>query len=93
MGNTRWGESIDVITDRARLDTLLRYRIVVLANSGPIPADLLADLKEYVQGGGTLVVNVAQRAHWAAKLTARRTLREAPDKFEKLAAELRDGQD
>jgi hypothetical protein len=36
------------------------------------------------------IVNVAQRAHWAAKLTARRTLREAPDKFEKLAAELRD---
>ena len=60
MGNTRWGESIDVITDHARLDTLLRYRIVVLANSGPIAADLLADLEEYVRRGGTVVVNASQ---------------------------------
>jgi hypothetical protein len=60
MGNTRWGESIDVITDRVRLDTLLRYRIVLLANSGPIAADLLTDLKEYVRRGGTVVVNAGQ---------------------------------
>ena len=60
MGNTRWGESLDVITDRARLDTLLRYRIVVLANSGPIAADLLADLTEYARRGGTVVVNASQ---------------------------------
>jgi hypothetical protein len=60
MGNTRWGESLDVITDRARLDTLLLYRVVVLANSGPISAELFADLQEYVRRGGTLVVNVAQ---------------------------------
>ena len=60
MGTTRWGESLDVITDRARLDTLLRYRIVVLANSGPVAADLLADLQEYVRRGGTVVVNAAQ---------------------------------
>lgn len=60
MGSTRWGESIDVITDRARLDTLLRYRIVVLANSGPIAPDLHADLTEYVRRGGTVVVNASQ---------------------------------
>lgn len=60
MGNTRWGESLDVITDRARLATLLRYRIVVLASSGPIAADLLADLMEYVRRGGTVVVNAGQ---------------------------------
>jgi hypothetical protein len=60
MGNTRWGESVDVITDRARLATLLRYRIVVLANSDLIASDLLADLKEYVRRGGTVVVNASQ---------------------------------
>ena len=60
MGNTRWGESLDVITDRARLDTLLRYRIVVLTNSGPLAADLRADLTEYARRGGTVVVNASQ---------------------------------
>ncbi|MET0897021.1 MAG: hypothetical protein ABWY45_03810 [Mycobacterium sp.] len=60
MGNTRWGESLDVITDRARLDTLLRYRIVVLATSGPIATDLLADLSEYARRGGTVVVSASQ---------------------------------
>jgi hypothetical protein len=60
MGNTRWGESLDVITDQARLETLLNYRIVVLANSGPTTAGLLSDLKEYVRRGGTVVVNAGQ---------------------------------
>lgn len=60
MGTTRWGESMDVITDHAGLDTLLRYRIVVLANSGPLTADLIAELKEYVKRGGTVVVNASQ---------------------------------
>jgi hypothetical protein len=69
MGNTRWGESLDVITDRARLDTLLRYRIVVLANSGQISADLRTDLEEYVRRGGTLVVNVDQLAPGTDPLT------------------------
>ncbi|MUL46256.1 MULTISPECIES: hypothetical protein [unclassified Mycolicibacterium] len=60
MGNTRWGESLDVITDHARLDTLLRYRIVVLAGSGPISAGLLTDLREYVRRGGTVVATTGQ---------------------------------
>ncbi|WP_029113321.1 hypothetical protein [Mycobacterium sp. URHB0044] len=60
MGSTRWGESLDVITDQARLDTLLLYRVVVLANSGPLSADLLSDLKEFVRRGGTVVVNADQ---------------------------------
>jgi hypothetical protein len=68
-GATRWGESLDVITDRARLDTLLLYRIVVLANSGPLSADLLADLKEYVRRGGTVVVNAGQLAAGPDSLT------------------------
>ncbi|MCW2546242.1 MAG: hypothetical protein JWN96_702 [Mycobacterium sp.] len=69
MGNTRWGESLDVITDRARLDTLLRYRIVVLANSGPLSADLLAALKEFVRRGGTVVVNADQLSAGLDSLT------------------------
>lgn len=60
MGNTRWGESLDVITDHARLDTLLRYRVVVLTTSGAISDGLLADLSEYARRGGTVVVNASQ---------------------------------
>jgi hypothetical protein len=60
MGNTRWGESLDVITDATGLDTLLRYRVVVIASSGPLGADLLTDLGEYVRRGGRVVINASQ---------------------------------
>ncbi|MGE2714597.1 hypothetical protein ACQI4L_11110 [Mycolicibacterium litorale] len=69
MGNTRWGESLDVITDRAQLDTLLRYRVVVLANSGPITAGLRSDLTEYARRGGTVVVNAGQLGQGPDPLT------------------------
>jgi hypothetical protein len=69
MGSTRWGESLDVITDHARLDTLLRYRVVVLAASGPIDAALIADLGEYARRGGTVVVNTTQLAAGPDSLT------------------------
>lgn len=60
MGTTRWGESLDVVTDRVGLGALLRYRVVVLATSGPPAADLRADLEEYVRRGGTVVINASQ---------------------------------
>lgn len=69
MGNTRWGESLDVITDHARLDALLRYRVVVLAGSGPMAADLVADLGEYVRRGGTVVATAGQLTPGVDSLT------------------------
>jgi hypothetical protein len=69
MGNTRWGESLDVITDHAQLDALQRYRIVVLAVSGPIAADLLTNLREYVRRGGTVVATTSQLTPGPGALT------------------------
>ncbi|OLT14209.1 hypothetical protein BJF78_19595 [Pseudonocardia sp. CNS-139] len=69
MPSTRWGESLDVLTDRARLDTLSRYPVVVLSTTGPPGPDLLADLTAYVQDGGTLVVSTAQFTDALAALT------------------------
>lgn len=60
MGSTRWGESLDVLTDRADLSTLEQYDVVVLATGGPLSSALLADLDGYVRAGGTLVVNARQ---------------------------------
>jgi hypothetical protein len=60
MGTSRWGETFDVITDRATLEALQRYRAVVLATgSAPGPA-LLAALTSYAQQGGTVVLNARQ---------------------------------
>ncbi|MEJ3652818.1 hypothetical protein WEH80_07515 [Actinomycetes bacterium KLBMP 9759] len=59
MGSTRWGESLDVLTDRASLDTLLRYPVVVLATSTTGTPEFTARLQEYARRGGTLVVSAA----------------------------------
>lgn len=60
MSSTRWGESVDVITDRARLETLQRYSVVVLSLSDRGSPELWTDLMEYVRRGGQLVVNADQ---------------------------------
>lgn len=57
MTHSRWGESFDVITDQAPLDTLKRYRVVVLATTGPMSDELRANVTQYVQQGGTVIVN------------------------------------
>lgn len=66
MGSTRWGESLDVLTDRAGLDVLDRYGLVVLATSGPPPPALRRDLAAYVDAGGQVLLNPRQWSdEWA----------------------------
>jgi hypothetical protein len=68
-GSSRWGETIDVVTDRAGADALAGYRIVMLSTGQPVGAALLATLNQYVQQGGTLVINAKQVPAGAEALT------------------------
>ncbi len=56
MGNTHWGDIIDVLTASAAEDVLRRYKLVVLL--GPVRLDeaLKARLEKYVKNGGTVLV-------------------------------------
>ena len=60
MGNSRWGESFDLITDQVTLSGLRHYKAVVLATSAPVGDPLLAALTQYATDGGTVVVNAKQ---------------------------------
>jgi hypothetical protein len=68
MGSSRWGETFDVITDRSSLATMQRYRAIMLSTDA-IGPNLLGNLTQYVQGGGTLVVNARQLPPDADALT------------------------
>jgi hypothetical protein len=63
----------DVIgTDELARRALSRYRVVVLADSGPLPAETLARLAEFVRQGGGLWVALGERTKpdaWNQALT------------------------
>lgn len=69
MGNSQWGETFDVITDQASLTAMQRYKVIVLATGAPIGDPLLTLLTQYVQQGGTLVINAQQVTAAAETLT------------------------
>ncbi|MGE0878448.1 MAG: hypothetical protein AB7L13_05350 [Acidimicrobiia bacterium] len=60
MGTSRWGESIDVISNRSTLETLLAYRAVVLTQDTPLSDEFASALKAYTDAGGTVVVRARQ---------------------------------
>ena len=55
MGDSRWGDIIDVLADDAGLDAIMSYEVLVLL--GPVPmTDMLRDtLVTFVKNGGRLV--------------------------------------
>ena len=57
MGDTRWGDTFDAIVEDAPLDALNRYKVVVLAGGVRLHTDLRCRLEEYVEAGGTVVIN------------------------------------
>jgi hypothetical protein len=69
MGNSRWGETFDIITSQASLAAMQRYRAIVLAIDGPVTDALLATLTQYVQQGGIVVLNAKQLTASAESLT------------------------
>lgn len=69
MGSSRWGEIFDIVTDQASLAALQRYRAVVVATGVPLTATELSTLTQYVQQGGTVVLNAKQLTSSAESLT------------------------
>ena len=57
---SRWGDSFDVILDNASLETLKKYKVVMLLGDIVVGAPLLDKLKRYVEDGGILLGNIEQ---------------------------------
>jgi hypothetical protein len=68
FGSSRYGETIDVITNQASLATLQKYPFVILSANGPIGSSLLTTLASYV-GGGILLVRANQLSASTEMLT------------------------
>lgn len=68
-GTTRWGQSLDVLTDRVDGATLARYDTVVVATSRPVEPLLAEALAGFVRAGGRLVLSSDQLSGPAAGLT------------------------
>ena len=62
MGATRYGHSIDVLTDRVPAATLSAFKVIILLGDVPIDSRLRDALIAWVRDGGTLVLSSAQRA-------------------------------
>ena len=60
MPNTRWGDQLDVITTRAGADALSKYKLIILLGDVKLDARLRSDLSDWVNHGGTLVINSTQ---------------------------------
>lgn len=56
MGNTRWGDVIDVLTTSASEHVLGQYKVVVLLGPVSLDSPLKARLETYVTQGGTLIL-------------------------------------
>ncbi len=79
MSLTRYGHSLDVITNRASAEALRQYKVIVILGDVPVDSRLRSALTTWVQEGGTLVMTAPQSAAFDEKLlgarvdTARRT--------------------
>ena len=60
MPSTRWGDNLDVITNRAPARALNHYKVIVLVGDVTLDSRLRADLRDWVNRGGILVLNAAQ---------------------------------
>jgi hypothetical protein len=60
MPKTRWGDSIDVITNHAASERFDKYKVIVLAGDVALDNGLVERLSQWVAQGGILVANVAQ---------------------------------
>jgi hypothetical protein len=60
MTFTRWGDTFDIITNRASLDTMSRYKAIIVLGGVVIDKNLHDALQAWVEAGGVLVVNTSQ---------------------------------
>ncbi len=55
MGNSRWGDIIDVLTTDVRADVLSQYSIIILLDQVELSNELVANLKNAMEGGSTVI--------------------------------------
>jgi len=60
MGYSQWGDSFDVILSNASLEALKSYKTIILAGNIKLDAHLRAVFQQWVNDGGTLVLNQQQ---------------------------------
>ena len=60
MPATRWGDNLDVITNHVPAQALSYYKVIVLVGDVTLDTRLRADLRDWVNRGGILVLNAAQ---------------------------------
>jgi hypothetical protein len=63
FGTSRWGETFDLITNQAPVAAMRHYPVIILATGGPMDDTPVGAFTQYVQGGGTLVVNATVPAY------------------------------
>ena len=56
MGDSRWGDVFDVLTDEVTWDVISLYQVVVVLGPVKMAERLKTNLISYVQAGGTLIV-------------------------------------
>ncbi len=62
MPTTRWGDSLDIVTNQISAPALEQYKVIVLAGEAQLGSQLRRDLEAWVRGGGTLVMFAGQSA-------------------------------
>ncbi len=58
LATSRFGDSFDVVLENCPLDVLKRYKVVVVAGAIKINPELQEKLKQYVESGGKVVLNI-----------------------------------
>jgi hypothetical protein len=70
MGATRYGETFDVITNRASSSVLSNYRAVIVAKGSALTSGEVSALDTFAQAGGIVVLRAAQLAGGATDALA-----------------------
>ena len=60
MGQTRYGDNLDIIYNNASAATLAKYRVIALIGDVPLNEAMRPRLEQWVENGGILVVNAKQ---------------------------------
>jgi hypothetical protein len=60
MPTTRWGDNIDIVTSAIGAPALAQYKVLVLLGDVSLDDRLRSDLRDWVNNGGTLVMNAEQ---------------------------------
>jgi hypothetical protein len=60
MGESRWGDQLDILLSNASLAALKNYRVIILAGSITVDDALRQKLDAWVEQGGTLVITAGQ---------------------------------